>query len=225
MTDRNRVEVREADEPALDPAGPSSGSRPAVSAAPTPDLLQRRPSGPGPGSSGTSRSASWSGSGPTPTCPGVEAGGRVFLGSILTCGQCQPCTEGTRTSASTTCCTATTPSPGLRRAGRRAPDRRRQPHPAPARPAVGAGHGGRPLRLCPQRHRGPRHPPRRHRADPGAGPIGCWQAVMARDRGPDGCCCRTSTATASAWPWRRWAGSWTTPSSPATTTASPRWPN
>ena len=116
--------------------------------------------------------------------PGVAEGDRVFLGSILTCGECRWCMEGFQNLCEDHLLYGYDPFPGrVRRAGGRSADRDEEPDPAPA---------GAPSDLATV-------------ADPfacalngieqldirlgdtvvilGTGPIGCWQAVMARDRG------------------------------------------
>ena len=66
--------------------------------------------------------------------PGVAAGDRVFLGSILTCGECRWCTEGFQNLCEHHLLYGYDPFPGAYAdyaAG--AADRHEEPDPAPAR--------------------------------------------------------------------------------------------
>ena len=183
MTGRNQIEVREADEPALDPRGAilrveacgicGTDARTFFNGdprAPAPWVLGHEPVGhPG---AGRARGR------PAPRGRGRRAGvSRLdpHLRPVPPVHRRAP--EPLRAPPAV----RLRPVPrGLCRAGRRAPDRRHQPHPPPARPAARAGHGGRPLRLRPQRDRGPGHRPRRHRADPGGRP----DRLLAGGHGP-----------------------------------------
>ena len=167
-------------------AGRCSVWRRAASAAPTrarsSTATRRHPS---PGSSATSRSGSWKRSGPTRIClPGVSSGDRVFLGSILTCGECRWCMEGFQNLCEDHLLYGYDPFPGAyaERAGV-PPIAMKNLIPLPpelpsdlatvADPFACALNGIEQLDI--------------RLGDTvvilGTGPIGCWQAVMARDRG------------------------------------------
>ena len=180
----NEVEVREdATEPTLDPAGALLRVEAAGSRHRRADVLQRHPKAPPPWQLGHEPVGVLEEVGPQADLPPGAEGDRVFLGSILTCGECRWCRRASRTSASTICSTATSRSPAPTRSGPPSPDRDEEPDPA----AAGA----------PQRSRDGRDPfacalngieqLEVRLGDTvgilGTGPIGCWQAVMARDRG------------------------------------------
>jgi len=186
MTERNSVEVREADGPALDPRGAilrveacgvcgtdartfSNGDP----RAPTPWVLGHEPVGVlervGPDAS---------------LPPGVKQGDRVFLGSILTCGQCRACTDGFQNLCERHLLYGYDPFPGAYAEQAAVPPIAVKnliplPHDLPSDLAtvvdpfacalngievLDVDLGDRVVIL-------------------GSGPIGCWQAVMARDRG------------------------------------------
>jgi L-iditol 2-dehydrogenase len=186
MTERNAIEVREADEPALDPRGAilrveacgicGTDARTFFNGdprAPAPWILGHEPVGVlervGPDAS---------------LPPGVEPGGRVFLGSILTCGQCHQCIDGSQNLCEHHLLYGYDPFPGAYAELAAVPPIAVKnliplPHDLPSDLAtvvdpfacalngievLDVGLGDTVLIL-------------------GAGPIGCWQSVMARDRG------------------------------------------
>lgn len=116
--------------------------------------------------------------------PGVKEGGRVFLGSILTCGDCQWCTDGFQNLCDHHLLYGYDPFPGAY-AGYAAvpPIATKNLIPLPeelpsdlatvADPFACALNGIEQLDI----RLGDRV------VILGAGPIGCWQSVMARDRG------------------------------------------
>ena len=188
MTAVNEIEVREdAEEPSLDPRGavlPRGGLRHLRHR--RAHVLQRRPEGARrPGSSATSRSGVLDEVGPDADLPpGVSAGDRVFLGSILTCGECRWCLEGFQNLCEDHLLYGYDPFPGAyaERAGV-PPIAMKNLIPLPpelpsdlatvADPFACALNGIEQLDV--------------RLGDTvvilGTGPIGCWQAVMARDRG------------------------------------------
>jgi L-iditol 2-dehydrogenase len=186
MTGQNLVEVRETDEPALDPRGAilrveacgicGTDARTFVNGdprAPAPWILGHEPVG------------VLERVGPEAVLPpGVEAGGRVFLGSILTCGECLQCIDGRQNLCERHLLYGYDPFPGAYAELAAVPPiavRNLIPLPPdlPSElatvvdPFACAFNGIEVLDV--------------DLGDTvlilGAGPIGCWQAVMARDRG------------------------------------------
>ncbi|HEV3497175.1 MAG TPA: alcohol dehydrogenase catalytic domain-containing protein [Actinomycetes bacterium] len=186
MTDRNQVEVREADEPVLDPRGAvvrveacgicGTDARTFFNGdprAPAPWVLGHEPVGI------LERVGA-----DADLPPGVAAGGRVFLGSILTCGQCLQCADGRQNLCEHHLLYGYDPFPGAYAELAAVPpialvNLIPLPPDLPSELAtvvdpfacalngievLDIGLGDTVLIL-------------------GAGPIGCWQAVMARDRG------------------------------------------
>ncbi len=186
MTGPNMVEVREADAPALGPRGAilrveacgvcGTDARTFANGdpgAPTPWVLGHEPVGilerVGPEAS---------------LPPGVKEGGRVFLGSILTCGECRECTRGSQNLCEHHLLYGYDPFPGAYAELAAVPPIATRnliplPHDLPsdlatvADPFACALNGIEVLDV--------------DLGDTvvilGAGPIGCWQSVMARDRG------------------------------------------
>jgi L-iditol 2-dehydrogenase len=186
MTGRNQVEVRQADEPALDPAGAllrveacgicGTDARTFFNGdprAPAPWVLGHEPVG-------LLERVGADAALP----PGVEPGGRVFLGSILSCNRCGQCLDGRQNLCEHHLLYGYDPFPGAYAELAAVPPiavRNLIPLP-PDLPSelatvvdpfacalngievLEVGLGDAVLIL-------------------GAGPIGCWQAVMARDRG------------------------------------------
>ncbi len=186
MTGVNAIEVREAEEPALDPAGAiirveacgicGTDARTFFNGdprAPSPWILGHEPVG-------ILEEIGSDASLP----PDVGRGDRVFLGSILTCGECRWCIEGLQNLCEHHLLYGFDPFPGAY-AGFAAvpPIATRNLIPVPgdlppdlatvADPFACALNGIEMLDV--------------RLGDTvlilGAGPIGCWQAVMARDRG------------------------------------------
>jgi L-iditol 2-dehydrogenase len=186
MTGRNAVEVREAERPDLDPGGAilrveacgicGTDARTFFNGdprAPAPWVLGHEPVG-------VLERVGADAALP----PGVEAGGRVFLGSILTCGQCRQCVDGRQNLCEHHLLYGYDPFPGAYAEWAAVPPiavKNLIPLPLdlPSELAtvvdpfacalngievLEVGLGDTVLIL-------------------GAGPIGCWQAVMARDRG------------------------------------------
>jgi L-iditol 2-dehydrogenase len=186
MIERNSVEVREADEPALDPRGGilrveacgicGTDARTFFNGdtrAPVPWILGHEPVGilerVGPEAS---------------LPPGVKEGDRVFLGSILTCGECRECTGGFQNLCEHHLLYGYDPFPGAYAELAAVPPIASKnliplPHDLPSDlatvvdPFACALNGIEVLDV--------------DLGDTvvvvGAGPIGCWQSVMARDRG------------------------------------------
>jgi len=186
MTGRNSVEVREADAPALDPGGGilrveacgvcGTDARTFANGdprAPTPWVLGHEPVG------------ILEHVGPEACLPpGVKEGDRVFLGSILTCGECRECTEGFQNLCERHLLYGYDPFPGAYAELAAVPPIATKnliplPHDLPSDLAtvvdpfacalngievLDVDLGDRVVIL-------------------GAGPIGCWQSVMARDQG------------------------------------------
>ncbi|HWD42455.1 MAG TPA: alcohol dehydrogenase catalytic domain-containing protein [Actinomycetota bacterium] len=186
MTGLNQVEVRQAEEPALDPAGAvlrveacgicGTDARTFFNGDPraaAPWILGHEPVG-------TLERVGADAVLP----PGVEPGGRVFLGSILTCGQCRQCIDGRQNLCEHHLLYGYDPFPGAYAELAAVPPIAVKnliplPPDLPSELAtvvdpfacalngievLEVGLGDTVLIL-------------------GAGPIGCWQAVMARDRG------------------------------------------
>jgi L-iditol 2-dehydrogenase len=186
MTGQNQVEVRQADEPALDQGGAllrveacgicGTDARTFFNGdprAPAPWVLGHEPVGV------LERVGA-----DAVLPPGVEAGGRVFLGSILTCGQCRHCIDGRQNLCEHHLLYGYDPFPGAYAELAAVPPIAVKnliplPPDLPSELAtvvdpfacalngievLEVGLGDTVLIL-------------------GAGPIGCWQAVMARDRG------------------------------------------
>jgi L-iditol 2-dehydrogenase len=186
MTDVNSVEVRATESPDLDPAGAilrvqacgicGTDARTYFNGdprAPVPWILGHEPVG------------VLERVGPEATLPaGVKEGDRVFLGSILTCGTCRWCVDGFQNLCEHHLLYGYDPFPGAYAEFAAVPPIAMRnliplPHDLPSDLATVAdpfacalngiemldvGLGDTVLIL-------------------GAGPIGCWQAVMARDRG------------------------------------------
>jgi L-iditol 2-dehydrogenase len=186
MTDQNLVEVREAAEPVLDPGGAvlrveacgicGTDARTFFNGdprAPAPWILGHEPVG-----------VLEQVGADAVLPPGVEPGGRVFLGSILTCGQCMQCIDGRQNLCEHHLLYGYDPFPGAYAELAAVPPIAVKnliplPPDLPSELAtvvdpfacalngievLEVGLGDTVLIL-------------------GAGPIGCWQAVMARDRG------------------------------------------
>ena len=115
MTDVNVVEVRDdAPEPELDPAGALLRVEACgICGTDARTFFNGDPKAPSPWQLGHEPVGVLERGGPEADLPpGVAAGDRVFLGSILTCGDVPVVrSRASRTCASTTCCTATTRSP------------------------------------------------------------------------------------------------------------------
>jgi L-iditol 2-dehydrogenase len=186
MTERNSVVVREAGEPSLDARGGilrveacgicGTDARTFFNGdhrAPAPWILGHEPVG------------ILERVGPEATLPrGVKEGDRVFLGSILTCGECLQCSDGFQNLCEHHLLYGYDPFPGAYAEWAAVPPIAIKnliplPHDLPSDLATVAdpfacalngievldvGLGDTVMIL-------------------GAGPIGCWQAVMARDRG------------------------------------------
>jgi L-iditol 2-dehydrogenase len=186
MTDRNAVELRDTSEPALDPRGTvlrveacgvcGTDARTFFNGdyrAPSPWILGHEPVGV------LERVGA-----ETALPPGVKEGDRVFLGSILTCGDCQQCGEGFQNLCEHHLLYGYEPFPGAFAELAAVPPIAVKnlipiPHDLPSDlatvvdPFACALNGIEVLDV--------------RLGDTvlilGSGPIGCWQAVMARDRG------------------------------------------
>jgi L-iditol 2-dehydrogenase len=186
MTDRNAVELRDTDEPALDPRGAvlrieacgvcGTDARTYFNGdfrAPPPWVLGHEPVG----------ILERVGAEAVPP-PGVKEGDRVFLGSILTCGECRQCGEGYQNLCEHHLLYGYDPFPGaFAELAAVPPIAMKNLIPIPhdlssdlatvVDPFACALNGIEVLDV--------------RLGDTvmilGSGPIGCWQAVMARDRG------------------------------------------
>jgi len=225
MTGVGTVEVRDAGEPALDPRGALLRVEACgVCGTDARTFFNGDPGAPAPWILGHEPVGVLERVGPDAELPpGVKEGARVFLGSILTCGTCAQCTEGFQNLCEHHLLYGYDPFPGAYAE-------------LAAVPPIATGN------LIPLPHDLPSD--LATVVDPfacalngvevldvrlgdsvvvlGAGPIGCWQAVMARDRGAgrvflcDVNRRRLDVALGAV------GGSWTTPSSPARTTACGR---
>jgi L-iditol 2-dehydrogenase len=186
MTGPNQVEVREADEPALDPRGAILRVEACgICGTDARTFFNGDPRAPAPWVLGHEPVGILERAGPEAALPpGVEVGGRVFLGSILSCNQCLQCTDGRQNLCEHHLLYGYDPFPGAYAELAAVPPIAvanlipLPPHLPPELATVvdpfacalngievlDIGLGDTVLIL-------------------GAGPIGCWQAVMARDRG------------------------------------------
>jgi len=186
MTERNSVEVRETDEPALDPRGgilrvEACG----ICGTDARTFFNGDLRAPAPWILGHEAVGILERVGPEATLPrGVKEGDRVFLGSILTCGQCRECIDGFQNLCEHHLLYGYDPFPGAYAELAAVPPIATKnliplPHDLPSDLAtvvdpfacalngievLDVGLGDTVMIL-------------------GAGPIGCWQSVMARDRG------------------------------------------
>src|SRR5215216_6368973 len=186
MTGQNAVELREAEEPALDPAGAVLRVEACgVCGTDARTFFNGDPGAPAPWILGHEPVGVLERVGPDAELPpGVKEGARVFLGSIRTCGTCAQCTEGFQNLCEHHLLYGYDPFPGAYAELAAVPPIAVKnliplPPDLPSELAtvvdpfacalngievldVGLGDTVQIL---------------------GAGPIGCWQAVMARDRG------------------------------------------
>jgi L-iditol 2-dehydrogenase len=186
MTDVNSVEVRETDSPGLDPAGAILRVQACgVCGTDARTYFNGDPRAPVPWVLGHEPVGVLELVGPEATLPaGVKEGDRVFLGSILTCGTCRWCVDGLQNLCEHHLLYGYDPFPGAYSEFAAVPPIAVRnliplPHDLPsdlatvADPFACALNGiemldvdlGQTVMIL------------------GAGPIGCWQAVMARDRG------------------------------------------
>jgi L-iditol 2-dehydrogenase len=186
MTGQNLVEVRETDEPTLDPRGAILRVEACgICGTDARTFSNGDPRAPAPWVLGHEPVGVLERVGPEAALPpGVEAGGRVFLGSILTCGECLQCLDGRQNLCERHLLYGYDPFPGAYAELAAVPPIAISnliplPPDLPSELAtvvdpfacafngievLEVGLGDTVLIL-------------------GAGPIGCWQAVMARDRG------------------------------------------
>ena len=186
MTDVNAVEVRETEEPKLDPRGAVLRIEACgICGTDARTFFNGDPKAPAPWVLGHEPVGVLERVGPDAVLPpGVEAGGRVFLGSILTCGECRQCIDGRQNLCERHLLYGYDPFPGAYAELAAVPPiavRNLIPLPPdlPSElatvvdPFACAFNGIEVLDV--------------DLGDTvlilGAGPIGCWQAVMARDRG------------------------------------------
>jgi L-iditol 2-dehydrogenase len=186
MTARNTVEVREADEPELDPGGAILRVEACgICGTDARTFFNGDPRAPAPWILGHEPVGILERVGPDALLPqGVKAGDRVFLGSILTCGQCRQCMDGFQNLCEHHLLYGYDPFPGAYAELAAVPPIATKnliplPHDLPSDLAtvvdpfacalngievLDIGLGDTVVIL-------------------GAGPIGCWQSVMARDQG------------------------------------------
>ncbi len=187
MTEVNAVQVTDAEEPKLNtfPRRHPEGRGVRHLRDRRTHVLQRRSEGAGPVGPGTSPSGTLVEVGPDADLPpDVEEGDRVSLGSILTCGECRWCTEGFQNLCEHHLLYGYDPFPGAYADYAAVPPIATKnliplPEHLPsdlatvADPFACALNGIEQLDI--------------QLGDTvmilGTGPIGCWQAVMARDRG------------------------------------------
>jgi L-iditol 2-dehydrogenase len=186
MTETNALEVREAEEPALDPQGAVLRVEACgVCGTDARTFFNGDPRAPAPWILGHEPVGVLERVGPDAALPaGVEPGSRVFLGSILTCGTCRQCLDGRQNLCEHHLLYGYDPFPGAYAELAAVPPIAIKnliplPHDLPSDlatvvdPFACALNGIEVLDL--------------ELGDSvlilGAGPIGCWQAVMARDRG------------------------------------------
>jgi L-iditol 2-dehydrogenase len=186
MTGRNAVEVREADEPALDPGGgilrvAACG----ICGTDARTFFNGDPRAPAPWILGHEPVGVLERVGPQASLPpGVKEGDRVFVGSILTCGECRQCSDGFQNLCEHHLLYGYDPFPGAYAELAAIPPIATKnliplPHDLPSDLAtvvdpfacalngievLDIGLGDTVVIM-------------------GAGPIGCWQSVMARDQG------------------------------------------
>jgi L-iditol 2-dehydrogenase len=186
MTGQNTVELREASEPVLDPAGALLRVEACgICGTDARTFFNGDPRAPAPWVLGHEPVGVLEQVGPDAVLPpGVEPGGRVFLGSILTCGLCRQCLDGRQNLCEHHLLYGYDPFPGAYAELAAVPPiavKNLIPLPPDLSSELATvvdpfacalngievlevGLGDSVLIL-------------------GAGPIGCWQAVMARDRG------------------------------------------
>jgi L-iditol 2-dehydrogenase len=186
MTGQNTVELREASEPVLDPAGALLRVEACgICGTDARTFFNGDPRAPAPWVLGHEPVGVLEQVGPDAVLPpGVEPGGRVFLGSILTCGLCRQCLDGRQNLCEHHLLYGYDPFPGAYAELAAVPPiavKNLIPLPPDLSSELATvvdpfacalngievlevGLGDTVLIL-------------------GAGPIGCWQAVMARDRG------------------------------------------
>lgn len=186
MTGVHEVAVRETDEPSLDPRGAILRVEACgICGTDARTFFNGDPRAPSPWILGHEPVGILEEVGPAADLPpGVEQGGRVFLGSILTCGECRWCTQGFQNLCEHHLLYGYDPFPGAYADYAAVPPiatKNLIPLPPDLPPdlatvadpfacalngieVLDVGLGDTVVIL-------------------GAGPIGCWQAVMARDRG------------------------------------------
>jgi len=186
MTDVNAVEVRETEEPKLDPRGAILRVEACgICGTDARTFFNGDPRAPAPWVLGHEPVGVLQEVGPEAVLPpGVEKGDRVFLGSILTCGECRWCTEGFQNLCERHLLYGYDPFPGAYAEWASVPPIATKnlialPDELPsdlatvAAPFACALNGVEVLDV--------------RLGDTvvilGTGPIGCWQAVMCRDRG------------------------------------------
>jgi L-iditol 2-dehydrogenase len=186
MTAVDAVEVRRAEEPALDPRGAVLGVEACgICGTDARTFFNGDPRAPSPWVLGHEPVGILEEVGPQAELPpGVEQGDRVFLGSILTCGECRWCVDGFQNLCERHLLYGYDPFPGAFAEHAAVPpiatkNLIKLPPELPSDLATTAdpfacalnGIEMLDIRLGDSV------------AILGAGPIGCWQAVMARDRG------------------------------------------
>jgi L-iditol 2-dehydrogenase len=186
MTALGAVEVRETSEPALEPAGALLRVEACgICGTDARTFFNGDPRAPAPWILGHEPVGVLERAGPQAALPpGVKEGDRVFLGSILTCGECRQCADGFQNLCEHHLLYGYDPFPGAYAELAAVPPIAVKnliplPHDLPsdlatvADPFACALNGVEVLDV--------------DLGDTvvilGAGPIGCWQAVMARDRG------------------------------------------